>query len=153
MSNKGKKNGFAIGDRVVIIRNKSIPQYVGLAGKIIWAADSGKMYQIESETKPPYSRQKSPPWVITVFSGDIQHANSEETSSKDIGMAICTHEEYIESSSLVGTCKLCGQVRQYFFGAKQTPLILKRGHLNGLMTEISPPSLPSILFHPSRLAR
>lgn len=151
MTSKVKRNGFAIGGRVVIIQDKSQPRYVGLAGKIIWAADSGKMYQIESETKPPYTRRKRPPWVVTVLPGDIRTVNEEDT--EDMGTAVCTHSEYIESSSLLGTCRLCGQVRQYFFKAKEAPVILKRGHLNGLMTEIAPPSLPGISFQPSRLAR
>ncbi len=51
---------------------------------------------------------------------------------------ICRHIESINSEN-VGTCRLCGQRRQYHDGEK--PVLLKRGRINGEVTFVTPPDL------------
>lgn len=50
---------------------------------------------------------------------------------------ICLHKEDIVGT--IGTCKLCGQKRQYdFTNTKDPPKVIKRGRINGLLTDIIP---------------
>lgn len=62
---------FNIGDKVRIIKKEHFPRYVGLVGKIIWHDRKFELYQIETETKPPYYRPNSPPWIVTVTPDEI----------------------------------------------------------------------------------
>ncbi len=64
--------GFRLGDKVRIVKKKAFPRYVGLIGKIIWANKSNDLYQIETETKPPWYRPANPPWIVTVRPNEIE---------------------------------------------------------------------------------
>jgi len=55
---------------------------------------------------------------------------------------VCRHIEIIDSSTHVGTCKLCGQQLQYDNYEREITRILKRGSINGIQTIIRPPTLP-----------
>jgi len=61
-----------------------------------------------------------------------------ETGEKTV---LCLHSETIEAhvEGDIGTCKLCGQVRQYDPNPKRAPKVIKRGRINGILTEITPP--------------
>lgn len=55
---------------------------------------------------------------------------------------ICRHYEQITKS--IGTCIYCGQVRDY---TGKRPRILKRGRIDGVLTEINPPDERSAKPH------
>lgn len=51
---------------------------------------------------------------------------------------VCPHKEDIDSHGR-GVCKLCGQVRQYDLEfPTRPPVIVKRGRINGFLTEVVP---------------
>lgn len=52
---------------------------------------------------------------------------------------ICLHKEDIDSSH-IGTCRICGQQRQYYPYEGHKSNIIKRGSIDGTMTDINPPS-------------
>jgi len=52
---------------------------------------------------------------------------------------VCRHDETM--SGLTGTCRLCGQQKDYGELVKGKPKVIKRGHLNGVMTVVVPPQL------------
>lgn len=55
---------------------------------------------------------------------------------------ICRHHEFVESSTQIGTCSLCGQRRQYLLAAsKGKDTVIERGHIGGHLTMIHPPPL------------
>lgn len=55
---------------------------------------------------------------------------------------VCVHNEVIKFiSSDVGnrgTCSICGQIREYDFDGKLPPKLIKRGRIDGVLTDISP---------------
>lgn len=53
---------------------------------------------------------------------------------------ICLHSEYIDRATHIGTCKLCGQERYYDPWNKAGVQLLKRGHIDGKLTMVTPPS-------------
>lgn len=53
--------------------------------------------------------------------------------------AICLHSERIENNR--GVCRVCGQVREYDPDGVKPAKVLKRGQIDGLLTEIHPPPL------------
>ncbi len=63
---------FQLDDRVKIVRMPAYPHYVGLKGKIVWIANTGERYQVQTDTKPRWSRQ-SPPYMVTVEPDWIEH--------------------------------------------------------------------------------
>lgn len=66
---------FKKGERVRIIEKEHFPRYVGLIGKIVWLNKLGEMLQIETETKPPYYRPATPPWIVTVRPNEIERVS------------------------------------------------------------------------------
>ncbi len=52
---------------------------------------------------------------------------------------ICLHNDHIESSTYIGTCKICGQQRYYDPEKQGEFKIIKRGRIDGKLTEITPP--------------
>jgi len=52
---------------------------------------------------------------------------------------ICRHIEIVESSTHIGTCRLCGQQAQYDGDERKIESLLKRGEINGRQTMIRPP--------------
>lgn len=51
---------------------------------------------------------------------------------------ICHHREDINSSTHIGTCRICGQQRQYDEG-DMNPRVIRRGMINSFLTMVSPP--------------
>lgn len=68
---KSKVPSYHMGQKVKVIKHHCLPRYAGLVGTIVWIGknwQSGPLYQIKTETKPPYYRPADPEYgyIITV---------------------------------------------------------------------------------------
>lgn len=52
---------------------------------------------------------------------------------------ICLHREDINNTTMIGTCRICGQQRQYESDYGK-PRLIRRGVINGIPTMVNPPS-------------
>jgi hypothetical protein len=54
---------------------------------------------------------------------------------------ICRHQEVVDSTTHIGTCRLCHQQTQYDEDERRILRLIKRGSIDGQQTMIRPPSL------------
>lgn len=68
---------YQMGQKVKVVRHLTHPRYVGLVGVIVWVGKNWQprpIYQIRTETKPPYYRPAHPEhgYIFTVMENEIK---------------------------------------------------------------------------------
>ena len=66
---------YKLGQKVKVIKHNN-PRYIGLIGVVMWIGENWlfhPIYQLRTETKPPYYRPPNPEhgYIITVKESDI----------------------------------------------------------------------------------